>query len=84
MTRPGDRRETVVRDDLLSDDRFQAILSSISDGVFTVDGEGRIACFNRAAEEITGYSREEVLGRPCNEIFRANICREACAVRYTR
>jgi len=31
-----------------------AILESISDGVFTVDLEWRITSFNRAAEEITG------------------------------
>ena len=84
MTRRGDRRETVDRDGLLSAERFQAILSSISDGVFTIDSEGRIACFNRAAEEITGYSRDEVFGEPCHEVFRANICREACAMRYTQ
>jgi PAS domain S-box-containing protein len=69
---------------LLSAERFQAILSSISDGVFTVDREGRIACFNRAAEEITGYSRDEVLGRRCHEVLRANICHDACALAYTR
>ncbi len=84
MTTPGDERETVDQDGLLSAERFQAILSSISDGVFTVDMEGRIACFNRAAEQITGYTRDEVLGRPCHEVFRANICREACALRYTQ
>jgi PAS domain-containing protein len=32
----------------------EAILESISDGVFTVDMEWRITSFNRAAEEITG------------------------------
>jgi len=69
---------------LQSAERFEAILSSISDGVFTVDREGRITCFNRAAEKITGYSRDEVLGRPCREVLRANICREACALAYTR
>ena len=68
---------------LLAAGRFQAVLSSISDGVFTVDSEWRIACFNRAAEEITGYSRESVMGRPCHEVFRTNICAEACALRYT-
>jgi PAS domain S-box-containing protein len=67
----------------LSAERFEAVLSSISDGVFTIDLEGRITCFNRAAEAITGFSREEALGRPCHEIFRANICKDACALRYT-
>ena len=66
-----------------SQERFEAVLSSISDGVFTVDQEGRIACFNRAAQEITGFTFEEVLGRPCREIFRSDICPDACALKYT-
>ena len=41
----------------------EAILESISDGVFTVDREWRVTSFNRAAEEITGIPREEALGR---------------------
>jgi PAS domain S-box-containing protein len=67
----------------LSSDRFEAILGSISDGVFTVDTMGRITCFNRAAETITGFSREEAVGRPCHTIFRSNVCENACALRYT-
>ncbi len=69
--------------DELPSDRFEAILRSISDGVFTVDLRGRITCFNRAAEAITGYSREEAVGRPCHTIFRSSVCEEACALRYT-
>ena len=41
----------------------EAILESISDGVFTVDAEWRVTSFNRAAEEITGISRSEAVGR---------------------
>ncbi|MGD8385489.1 MAG: PAS domain-containing protein, partial [Desulfobacteraceae bacterium] len=37
-----------------SPERFEAVIQSISDGVFTVDSNWRITCFNRAAEEITG------------------------------
>jgi len=66
-----------------SPERFEAIVSSISDGVFTVDTEWRITCFNRAAEEITGYRRPEVLGRFCHDVLRSDLCRDACPVRYT-
>ncbi len=59
------------------------ILESISDGVFTVDGEWRITSFNRAAEEITGISREEAIGRPCPEVFRSSMCEAECALRNT-
>ena len=67
----------------LSSDRFEIVLDSISDGVFAVDQEWRIACFNRAAEKATGVKRKDALGRRCRDVFRSNICREACAPRYT-
>lgn len=59
------------------------ILDSISDGVFTVDAEWRITSFNHAAERITGIARQEALGRPCCEVFRANMCETNCALRHT-
>ena len=59
------------------------ILDSIADGVFTVDREWRITSFNRAAEEITGYSREEAVGRRCSTIFMAGICQMNCPLRRT-
>lgn len=60
-----------------------AILESISDGVFTVDKEWRITSFNRAAEEITGVPREEAMGRRCSEVFRSSMCEAACALQQT-
>src|SRR3990172_1877437 len=60
-----------------------AILESISDGVFTVDLGWRITSFNRAAEEITGISREEAIGRLCPEVFRSSMCEAECALRRT-
>jgi PAS domain S-box-containing protein len=61
----------------------EAILESISDGVFTVDPEWRITSFNRAAEEITGIRREEAIGRLCSEVFRCSMCETECALRRT-
>jgi PAS domain S-box-containing protein len=59
------------------------ILDSIADGVFTVDLNWRITSFNRAAAEITGVPVAEALGRPCCEVFRANVCETACVLRHT-
>lgn len=61
----------------------ESILESISDGVFTVDERWRITSFNRAAEAITGISREDALGRLCSEVFRASMCERDCALRHT-
>lgn len=58
-------------------------MESISDGVFTVDPEWRITSFNRAAEEITGVSRGEALGKRCSEVFRSSMCEVECALRRT-
>ncbi|MDD2272663.1 MAG: sigma 54-interacting transcriptional regulator [Desulfuromonadaceae bacterium] len=60
-----------------------SILESISDGVFTVDLDWRINSFNRAAEEITGISRRDAIGRFCSEVFRSNMCETDCALRKT-
>jgi PAS domain S-box-containing protein len=60
-----------------------AILESISDGVFTVDSQWRISSFNRAAEEITGIPRKEAMGRLCSEVFRSSMCEAGCALRET-
>ena len=59
------------------------ILDSIADGVFTTDTENIITSFNKAAESITGFSKAEALGQYCFDIFRANICQSACALRKT-
>ncbi len=64
-------------------DQTETILESISDGVFTVDPDWIITSFNRAAEEITGVSREEAIGQLCCDVFRSSMCGEDCALRHT-
>ncbi len=59
------------------------ILSNITDGVFTVDSRFRITFFNEAAEEITGFSSSEAIGRYCHEIFRTPICDLDCPLRQS-
>ena len=61
----------------------QIILDSVADGVFTVDLDGNITSFNRAAEKITGVSRQEAMGKKCYEVFQADICENECALKQS-
>lgn len=65
------------------DRHYQIILDSIADGVFTVNLDWEITSFNAAAEVITGISRQEAMGRPCFEVYRANVCETGCVLRHT-
>ncbi|MBF0360637.1 MAG: sigma 54-interacting transcriptional regulator [Oligoflexia bacterium] len=61
----------------------QDILDSITEGVFTVDLDWNITFFNKAAEKITGFKKEEALNSKCYEIFKANVCESSCFLRET-
>ncbi|MCU0755196.1 MAG: EAL domain-containing protein [Xanthomonadales bacterium] len=49
----------------------EIILSSIGDGVITADATGSVDYMNRAAEELTGVSREQARGCAIEEVFPA-------------
>ncbi len=50
-------------------EQLEITLASISDGVVTVDGEGRIAFLNAAAESLMGVKAPAVAGRPAREVL---------------
>lgn len=62
---------------------FQVILSSIADGVFTVDSERTITSFNPAAEKITGMPASKAMGKKCFEVFHSDICEHGCLLEKT-
>ena len=45
-------------------------VNSIADGVISTDAQGRIRIFNRAAEQLTGWRKQLVFGKPIDEVFR--------------
>jgi two-component system phosphate regulon sensor histidine kinase PhoR len=45
------------------------IIQKAPAGVITMDGQGRITTCNPAAEEITGYSEEQILGRLAQDVM---------------
>ena len=44
---------------------WQAIANIVHDGLMVVDRSGTIVSVNRGLEEMTGFAREELLGKPC-------------------
>lgn len=45
------------------------IMESMADGIIAVDTIGRITAFNRAAEKLTGFTAQEVVGRYYADLF---------------
>lgn len=46
-----------------SEARYSAILESTVDGIITIDEQGKIETFNKACENIFGYTAQEVIGK---------------------
>ena len=67
----------------ISENYTKVILDSTADGVFTVDCDWRITSFNRAAEIITGITREDAIGSTCRDVFHSNICDSNCLLRQS-
>jgi PAS domain S-box-containing protein len=50
--------------------RFQAMVAAIEDhAIFVMDSEARIASWNTGAEQILGFSSDEMLGEPLSSLF---------------
>ena len=61
-------------------------LARAGDGALIIGGDGRIILWNRAAEQILGYSARDVIGRPCCEVLVGadeagnRLCYQGCHV----
>jgi len=60
-------------------DNLETVLDNLKEGIIAHDMKRRIFFFNKEAERITGYSRQEILGRDCHEAFSSPFCGEHCA-----
>jgi PAS domain S-box-containing protein len=47
------------------------LLEAIVEGIVTLDQDDCITFFSHGAERITGWSRDQVLNRACDEVFRS-------------
>jgi two-component system response regulator HydG len=45
---------------------WETVIDTMMDGLMVVDPEGIIVAINKAMEQVTGYSREELIGQSCS------------------
>jgi PAS domain S-box-containing protein len=62
---------------------YADILDHFPEGVFLINTRWQVGYFNQMAEEITGYTREEVMGKFCWDVFRADMCQKDCPMRIS-
>jgi two-component system cell cycle sensor histidine kinase/response regulator CckA len=67
--------------DELTKEFLENILESMEGGMLTVDKNARITSFNRAAEQITGFKRDEVLNKQCCDVLKSELCEETCPIK---
>ena len=53
-------------------ERYRAFIDSASDGIVVLDPAGVILYMNRAAEQVTGYARDGMIGRRLSEMVPAS------------
>jgi len=74
----------------MSPELFEGLFDSLNDAVYLVDSERHITYWNRAAEEISGYRAEEVVGTRCCDNVLCHLddegrplCETACPLAET-
>lgn len=61
--------EDLINRILYDERKLKIILDSLDIGVFTTTRDGHVSFYNTRAESISGYSRQEVLGKPSSVVF---------------
>jgi two-component system sensor kinase FixL len=61
----------LIRQFQASEKKFRAILDTATDAILSIDDKQKIVLFNNAAQQIFGYSIDEVLGKNLNMLIPA-------------
>jgi len=56
--------------------RLQAITETMSDGLYVINAQGETVFVNRAASDLTGFSKDEMLGKVAHNLFHNHVGNE--------
>jgi two-component system response regulator HydG len=62
------------------DQFWKTVIDTMMDGLLVVDVEGVILSVNQAMEQITGFTREELVGQPCT-LLKCHTCMDSVILR---
>jgi diguanylate cyclase (GGDEF)-like protein/PAS domain S-box-containing protein len=75
---------------MFTDINFESIVANLHEGLFVVDREMCIQYWNKSAEQLTGFTAGEVIGRCCSDNILIHIdaegkilCRDMCPLATT-
>jgi PAS domain S-box-containing protein len=51
------------------EEQFRQVVQTAPDGIVLADGDGRVVSWNSAAQQLFGYTQEEILGQPLTIIM---------------
>jgi PAS domain S-box-containing protein len=71
--------QTPLVETIASRENLIRVLDNLKEGVIAHDLQRKIYFFNAEAERVTGYSRQEVLGRDCHDVFEGPFCGSRCS-----
>ena len=60
---------------------YRFLINSLPIAVATVNSQFKITGFNPWAEQLTGYSEKEAVGRYCGEILQGGMCKINCPLK---
>ena len=71
--------EIPLVDTIATRENLIRVLDNLKEGIIAHDMQRRIYFFNAEAERVTGFSREEVLGKDCHDVFEGPFCGQRCS-----
>src|SRR3989339_2264778 len=73
------KRMKDLTDTLLDHENLTLVLDSLKLGIIAHTPDRIITVFNKEAERITGYYKEEVIGKDCHIVFESPFCGRKCS-----